>query len=174
MKDQYVPSNSLNNVTYSCECDSESNIVWEVDMSQIRNQRQFEETKAIGIFIEPDNIASNFSTIYISHKTRMMKSSIMIRCIEAKGIFTTEGIPYKVIIFGKRPCMILPYKIFISSNLKIKRQYTYSLIAYRCMCMCDVCYTIIAIYHAFKLSRLIIIIYKEGAHLFTGLGRYTV
>ena len=101
MQDQYIAVNSLDNVTYSCEVDSGSKVVWEVERSQIRNQRQFEETNAIGIFIEPGNTASNFSTVTISSVARENNSAITIQCLASKGITSSEGIRYQVITFGK-------------------------------------------------------------------------
>lgn len=101
MQDQYIAFNSFDNVTYYCEVGSDSTVVWEVERSQIRNQRQFEETNAIGIFIEPMNTASNFSTIYISSEARRHNDVIMIQCLAVKGITSSEGGRYNVITFGK-------------------------------------------------------------------------
>ena len=41
MSDQFVASNSDENVTYSCTVDTGYSVIWEIDSRQIHSQQQF-------------------------------------------------------------------------------------------------------------------------------------
>ena len=49
MSDQFVASNSDENVTYSCTVDTGYSVVWEIDSRQIHSQQQFNKLLSIGI-----------------------------------------------------------------------------------------------------------------------------
>ena len=75
--------------------------MWEVKGVQLVSNQQLEGVNSIGIFIEPANTMSKFSTIYISQKARTIWSIITIRCIARKGIATVDGVPHSVITICK-------------------------------------------------------------------------
>lgn len=104
--DQFIAVNSDDDVSYSCMVNSPSTVVWEVERSQIRNQQQFDETRANGISIDPMNTNSNTSTISISRMARDNNMNITVQCLASQGIATMEGERYRVITFGKYDVII--------------------------------------------------------------------
>ena len=98
-RDQYIAVNSEDNVTYTCSVGSGSTVVWEVGRSQIRSQKQFQDIRDKGIFIEPMNTISMYSTISISSMARdLNNTNITVQCLASHGISSVEGDRYR---FGK-------------------------------------------------------------------------
>ena len=101
-RDQYIAVNSEDNVTYTCSVGSGSTVVWEVGRSQIRSQKQFQDIGDKGIFIEPMNTISMYSTISISSMARdLNNTNITVQCLASHGISSVEGDRYRIITFGK-------------------------------------------------------------------------
>ena len=119
MANQFIAINSDENVTYTCNVDAGRTVVWEVERSQIRNQRQFDDAMSIGIFIDPMNTDSVVSTITVSSFARRNNSDneIIVQCLASQGISSVEGERYIVISFGESVEYLNPIYILLAFNL---------------------------------------------------------
>lgn len=99
-RDQYVPYNSIKNVTFSCAVESGSPAIWEVMGTQVLLQRQREAFAHSGVFISGD-LESNYSTISVSFEARRMFRELSVLCVSNQVTSGNKGMTYSVVSFGK-------------------------------------------------------------------------
>ena len=98
-RDQFVPYNSNENVTFSCEVESGRSAIWEVTGTQVQSQDQRKTFEGTGVFIHGEG---NCSTISVSFEARRSRNRpINLLCVANQNTFSQKGDTYYVVSFGK-------------------------------------------------------------------------
>ena len=103
-RNQYVASNSMDVLNYSCTVDNENKAIWEVRGIQYSSQSQLTQqssSSGIGLMIVPMDLNSRVSMISISNVTR---GNLSLQCVAIPSQFGSradKGVEYFVVSFGK-------------------------------------------------------------------------
>ena len=98
-ENQYVASNSLENVTFNCSVPVVSQLVWEIAGIQRTTQNDIDHIANLGVLIYT---TSEYTTVTITHPARQQFRSLSVQCVSIQDYTkSTKSTSISVATFGR-------------------------------------------------------------------------